>query len=147
MIRHPLAVIEPGAAGRDALRLAISLAQESNGRLSCVRASRCCFPCWTVPLMVGIVATDPGAEQRLMAAACDEVPADIPLQTQFVSGTDRIERQVLVVARHMRCDAIVVSEAAAWLKWRLGWPPYLVRHSWIPVLVAEHSRVPARNIT
>jgi hypothetical protein len=67
MPRHPLAVVEPGVSGFDAMHLAIAFAQETRGRLAIVRVTRCCPPWWSATAPVCPPPPDPGDQRRLLA--------------------------------------------------------------------------------
>jgi hypothetical protein len=135
--RHPLVVLERGAAGWAALRVGIEAADESLGRLSIVYPSVARFPWWTGIYTMGYVTLpNLGCELELLAAARDEVPAAIPLTTQILQGRGSAESQVLRAANGFQCDVIIVGESS-WMGSRCGLAAALVRRSDLPVRVVE----------
>jgi hypothetical protein len=71
--------------------------------------------------------------EDFLAAARDEVPADVPLNIQLLCGQERRRTQVLNAARSFGCDLIIVARSPGALGSRLGLAALLVRRSSLPV--------------
>jgi hypothetical protein len=139
--RHPLVVLEGGAAGWAALRAGIDAADESLGRLSIVYPFVARIPWWTGVVPMGYVALpNLGYGLQLLAAARDEVPAAIPLTTQLLRGRESADSQVLRAANGFECDVIIVGGSSC-IGSRFTLAAALVRQSQLPVSVVEASPV------
>ncbi|HEY7621947.1 MAG TPA: hypothetical protein VH834_19385 [Solirubrobacteraceae bacterium] len=112
--RYPLVVVRDGPAGGEALRVGIDAAVRGRGRLMIVCPTRAPQPwSWWIPPGF-IVPNDSAANDRLLAAARAQVPADLPLTVQQLrSPPPPLRSQIANAAWAHRCDLIVLGATAA----------------------------------
>ena len=138
--RHPLVVAEAGETGRAAVLAGIECAQRNGGRLAVVyllQPDRSAWLggagpfCCAVPPPQGLDELATGGQ--VLAAARADVPLDMPVCTQLLTGRESHYKQVLVAAQTLGCDAIIVPMARQFPSLRRGLGAALARHSEIPI--------------
>jgi hypothetical protein len=146
--RHPLVVADASDAGKAALRAGIACARESRGRLSVVCLLQTPPLWWMGAVPFGLTTPAcfaPSATQdaeTALAVARTEVPADVPLNTQLLTGRHSHCKQVLHAARVFGCDTIVLAAPRLFLGMPLGVEFALMRRSELSVQLIH---VPCRD--
>jgi hypothetical protein len=115
MIREPLLLLTAGEAGRRALDLAVAVASSHRSRLTVALVPATWVP-WWCGVYGGFELAVARREacvtgERLLAAARDELPADLSVRTCVLDGTDRPEDRVLRALERGGHDLLVVQGA------------------------------------
>jgi hypothetical protein len=115
MIREPLLLLTAGEAGRRALDLAVAVASSHRSRLTVALVPATWVP-WWCGVYGGFELAVARREacvtgERLLAAARDELPADLSVRTCVLDGTDRPDDRVLRVLERGGHDLLVVQGA------------------------------------
>ena len=141
--RHPLVVADASDASSAALRAGVEFAQESCGRLSVVYLLAPQPRWWMGSAPLGCSMPAPlelsnfEVAETWLAIARTEVPADVPLNTQLLTGRRSPCKQVLGAARAFGCDAIVVAAPRCLVGLRLGFGSTLALRSEVPVALID----------
>lgn len=147
--RHPLVVAEASETGRAALLAGVACAQRNGGRLSVIyllppprsswfgAAGPLC--CVSAPPQA---VDDFGQGEEVLAAARADVPAEVPVCTQLLTGSYSNHRQVVRAAEALGCDAIFVPRSRRFLSLRRGLGATLARRAQLPVSLIER---PSQN--
>jgi hypothetical protein len=138
--RHPLVVAEVGEVGRAAVLAGIECAGRNGGRLSVVYLLQPDCSAWlgaAGPFCCAVLPPQDLDEvatgEQVLAAARADVPRDMPVCTQLLTGRRSHYRQVLVAAETLGCDAIIVPMSRQLPSLRRGLGAALVRHSQFPI--------------
>ena len=145
--RHPLVVAEAGEAGRAAVLAGIECAGRNGGRLSVVYLLKPDHSAWLGAAGPFCCAVLPPQEldevatgEQVLAAARADVPFDIPVCTQLLTGPRSHYKQVLVAAETLGCDAIIVPISRQLPSLRRGLEAALARHSQLPVGLIKRAQ-------
>jgi hypothetical protein len=139
VFRSPLLVVTHGSAGLQALRMAVALGAEAPAGLRVVAPVDVWLPWYSVGVVEAprhVFQEERRQEaQRLLAAARDEMPADLALHAELLAASSASHRLVIEVAERAGADVVIIGESG-----QRGCPEarlvrLLVRRCPVPVLV------------
>jgi nucleotide-binding universal stress UspA family protein len=139
VFRSPLLVLTHGSAGLQALRTAVALGAPAPAGLHVVAPVDVWLPWWSAGIVeVPRHVFDEERRQearRLLAAARDEMPAELRLRAELLETSSEPHRLVTALVDRAAIDLVVIGECA-----QRGCPEarlarLLVRQSPVPVLV------------
>ena len=141
MFRQPLLVLTAGEAGRRAVEVASSLAQEHRACLTVVHALNAC-PRWSVGADAGCDLLDAQRDARLageelLAEVRDALPRDILVRTRLLHEPGRPAAQVLRLLANGDHDLLLVAAPTHRLVSAVRGVAWLARRSPIPVLTVS----------
>lgn len=147
--RHPLVVAQASEAGRAALLAGVACAQRNGGRLSVVYLLPPHRSSWFGAAGPLCCVSAPPQEvddirhgQEVLAAARADVPAEVPVCTQLLTGRYSNHRQVAGAAEALGCDAIFVPKSRRFFTLRRELGATLARRAQFPVSLIER---PSQN--
>lgn len=113
MIREPLLLLTAGEAGRRALDLAVAVSSSHRSRLTVALVPATWVP-WWCGVYGGFELAVARREacvngERLLAAARDELPADLSVRTCTLDGTERPDERVLRALERGGHDVLVMQ--------------------------------------
>jgi hypothetical protein len=113
MIREPLLLLTAGEAGRRALDLAVAVSSSHRSRLTVALVPATWVP-WWCGVYGGFELAVARREacvsgERLLAAARDELPADLSVRTCVLDGTERPDERVLRALERGGHDVLVMQ--------------------------------------
>lgn len=113
MIREPLLLLTAGEPGRRALDLAVAVSSSHRSRLTVALVPATWVPWWCgvyggFELAVARREACTSGE-RLLAAARDELPADLSVRTCVLDGTDRPDERILRALERGGHDVLVMQ--------------------------------------